>query len=130
MSEEIRLTIPAEEDFQGIAHLVVGGLAVRHDATFESLEDLHLALENLLDRCPREGELTLVVRVGDHELETSVGPYGRGVLQAELDRTSDGVGLRRVLDTVTDGYAIAERDGQEWAQVRKALRRVEGGGGG
>lgn len=125
---EIRLTIPAEEEFQRIAHLVLGGLAVRHDATFENLEDLHLALEHLLDRCPPTGDLTLTVRVAEDELAASLGPYAPGALAGELERETDGVGLRRLLDTVTDGYGVAQRDGREWAEMRKHLRRVRSDG--
>lgn len=129
MRDEIRLIIPPDEGFQGIAHLVMSGLAVRHDVTFENLEDLHLALENLLGRCGREFELTLTLRVGGDELETSIGPYRRGALEAELERESpDGVGLRRVLETVTDGFEIVRSDGHEWAQVRKRLQGRNGDG--
>jgi hypothetical protein len=125
VSDEIRLTIPAEEDFQRIAHLVVGGLAVRLDVTFENLEDLHLALEGLLERCPEDGEVTVAVRVGDDELETVVGPFPAGSLRAELARDPEsGLGLRRVLETLTDGFRVDERSGGEWAELRKRLHRV------
>ena len=125
MTDEIRLIIPGEEDFQRIAHLVVGGLAVRLDVTFENLEDLHLALERLLERCPEEHDVTIAVRVGEDELETSVGPYPAGTLRRALEREPvDGVGLRRVLETLTDAFDVADRDGEEWAQLRKRLHRV------
>jgi hypothetical protein len=47
MSDEIRLVLPAEEDFRPVAHLVVGGLGARHDLTFEDLDDLQVAVEAL-----------------------------------------------------------------------------------
>ena len=126
MTDEIRLTIPGEEDFQRIAHLVVGGLAVRLDVTFENLEDIHLALERLLERCSEEQEVTVAVRVREDELEASVGPFPGGTLRRELEReTGDGVGLRRILDTLTDGFDVAEHDGQEWAELHKRLHRVK-----
>ena len=125
MTDEIRLTIPGEGDFQRIAHLVVGGLAVRLDVTFENLEDIHLALDGLLERCPDDRELTVTVRVREDELETSIGPFPPGVLRRELERESaDGVGLRRVLETVTDDFDVADRGDEEWASLRKRLRRV------
>jgi anti-sigma regulatory factor (Ser/Thr protein kinase) len=125
VSDEIRLTIPAEEDFQRIAHLVVGGLAVRLDVTFENLEDLHLALEGLLERCNDDGDVTIAVRVGDDELQASVGPFPAGKLQAELAHDpGNGLGLRRVLETVTDEFRVDERDGAEWAELRKRLHRM------
>jgi len=42
--DEIALTLPADEAFSGVAHLVLGGLAVRLGLTVEILEDLELAL--------------------------------------------------------------------------------------
>jgi len=41
-TEEIRLVIPAEEDFRPIAHLVTGGLAMRLDVTYDDLDDLQV----------------------------------------------------------------------------------------
>jgi len=48
--DEICLTLPADEAFHGVAHLVLGGLAVRLDLTYENLQDLELALDALLER--------------------------------------------------------------------------------
>jgi len=50
MSDEVRLVLPAQEDFRPIVHLVVGGLAARLDLTFDTLEDVQLALGALLAR--------------------------------------------------------------------------------
>ena len=41
-TDEIRLVIPAEEDFRPIAHLVTGGLATRLDVTYGDLDDLQV----------------------------------------------------------------------------------------
>jgi hypothetical protein len=126
MHDEIRLTIPRGEGFEGIAHLVVGGLAVRLDITFEKLEDLHLALDGVLEGCTGDGELTVTVKVRDDELETSVGPFALGQLRAELERDApDGMGLRRILEAVTDGFDVSEHGGADWAQLRKRLHRVK-----
>ena len=42
--DEISLTLPADDAFRRVAHLVLGRLAVRLDLTFESLEDLRAGL--------------------------------------------------------------------------------------
>ena len=49
MADEITLTIPRDPEFHRVAHLVLGGLAARLDLTIESLEDIQLALDALLD---------------------------------------------------------------------------------
>ena len=122
-TDEITLTLPAERDFFRVAHLVLGGLAVRLNLTFESLEDLQLALDGLLDREPGEGEVTVRVSVGPGMLETLVGPFDGG-LSAELAREpGDDMTLRRVLDAVVDEVQLEQRDGADWVRLRK---RVEG----
>lgn len=110
MADEIVLTIPREPDFQHIAHLVLGGLAVRMDLTVESLEDLQLALDALLDDAVG-GEvsgtvLTVRMRLTDDALDTVIGPLSPRVLKAL--RTDDGneLGVRRVLASTVDDVAL------------------------
>ncbi len=71
MADEITLTLPRAPEFQRVAHLVLGGLAVRLNLTVESLEDLQLALDAVLDRLdPATGEVTVRMSLRDGELET------------------------------------------------------------
>ena len=44
---EITVRLPRERPFFGVVHLVVGGLAARHDLNHEQLEDLQVALAEL-----------------------------------------------------------------------------------
>ncbi len=125
MTDEITLTFPAERPFRGVAHLVLGGLAVRLDLTFEHLEDLQLALAGLLERQSEEGDVTVSVRVEGDELTTSIGAFEREALEAELDRAgADGVSLRRVLETVADRVEVAQRDGSAYVELTKRVERI------
>jgi hypothetical protein len=125
VSDQIRLTLPRERPFFGIAHLVLGGLAVRLDLSFETLEDLQLALENLLGEVKAGGELTLSVQVDGDVLRASVGPYTADELARLGAGTAPGdATLGRVLDTVVDDVRIGERDGTSWVDVTKTVRRV------
>ena len=65
--DRIQLTLPAEEDFRHVAHLVVGGLGVRLDLTFEDLDDLQVALEALLGCRDDDGEIVITVDAGGTE---------------------------------------------------------------
>ena len=125
-TDEITLTLPAERDFFRVAHLVLGGLAVRLNLTFESLEDLQLALDGLLERDPGNGDLTVCVSVGDGVVETLVGPFeDEGRLREELERgPGEDVTLRRILDAVVDGVAFEQRDGAQWVRLTKRVERV------
>jgi hypothetical protein len=119
--DEITLRLPRERPFFGVAHLVIGGLAARHDLNLEQLEDLQVALAELLEQEETEREITLSVRVEDGSIRALLGPFDE-TLQAELDReSSDGVGLRRVLETVVDGVQVTQRDGLPWVALTKAV---------
>jgi hypothetical protein len=119
-TDEIRLTLPRERPFHRIAHLVLGGLAVRLDLTFDTLEDMQVALGELLERYEGEHDLELVLRVLPDAIETRVGPFDGELLRGELDR-DEAVGLRRVLDTVVDSVRIDEEGGAHWVELRKTV---------
>jgi hypothetical protein len=122
--DEISLTLPADEAFHGVAHLVLGGLAVRLDLTFENLEDLELALDALLERTREDDDVTVRVRMVDGELRTTVGPFAS--VRADLDEGgADDLNLSRILSAVCDSVEIEERDGSEWVQLTKRLQTSE-----
>src|SRR2546423_13832278 len=99
--DEISLTLPADEAFHRVAHLVLGGFALRQDLTYENLEDLELALDALLERTQGEEPVNVRIRIVDGELRTTVGPFA--ALRAELDRDgADALNLSRILAAVCD----------------------------
>jgi len=104
--DTITLTIPREQPFHEVAHLVLGGVAARLDLTFESIDDLETALDAVLERASEDGEVTVELRFDDRAIMTRVGPFAAEALRAELDSDDGGVGLRRILDTVVDGYEL------------------------
>jgi hypothetical protein len=120
MSDEIQLTLPAQEDFRLIAHLVVGGLGARRDLTFEDLEDLQVAFDALLACREDEDNITVALSVEDGEVRASVGPFTEDAL-AQLDEGPGGLAPRRVLETVCDTVAVQERDGSSWVDVTKQV---------
>jgi hypothetical protein len=122
--DEIQLTLPADEAFHRVAHLVLGGLAVRLNLTFESLEDLELALDALLERTQTDDSIQLRVRVLDGELQTVVGPFAS--VRAELEQGGDELTLSRILSAVCDSVEISDRDGSEWVELTKRVQKVEG----
>jgi hypothetical protein len=125
--DEISLTLPADEAFHRVAHLVLGGLAVRLDLTVENLEDLELALDALLERTSPEEEVNVRVRLVDGELRTTVGPFN--AVRAELERDgTDDLTLSRILGAVCDSIEIADRDGSEWVQLTKRVESLEAAG--
>lgn len=123
--DEIRLTLPRRRALYRVAHLVLGGLAVRLDLTFEHLEDLQLALAGILEQPDEDGEITVSFRVEDDMIHASVGPFGGHRLRDELERVpGKELTLRRLLDTLCDEVAVVDREGGEWIEFTKTVQAV------
>jgi hypothetical protein len=122
LSDEIVLRLPRERPFFGVAHLVLGGLAVRLDLSFEQLEDVQVALAELLEQQENGHDITVSVGVEGNVLRASLGPFD-DTLAADLERDGGPVGLRRVLDTVVDSVEVTERDGRPWVVLTKRVVR-------
>jgi hypothetical protein len=118
VADEITLTMPRAPEFHRVAHLVLGGLAVRLDLTIENLEDLEIALDSLLDRTdPWAGEITIKMSPRNGELEAVIGPLTPKLL-AEIGREPDSaLGLRRVLESTVEEISI---DG-EFVRLKKKV---------
>ena len=122
--DEIQLTLPADEAFHRVAHLVLGGLAARLNLTFESLEDLELALDALLERAKTDEEIVLRVQLLDGELHTIVGPFASVRLELEQGNAA-ALDLSRILGAVCDSVEISDRDGSEWGELTKRVEKME-----
>jgi hypothetical protein len=124
--DEITLTLPADEAFHPVAHLVLGGLAARLDLTIEHLEDLELAVDSLLERADGH-DVTLLVRVLERELTARVGPFT--AIRPELDRDGgEALDLRRILATVCDRVEIVDGQRGQWVELTKRLEKEKDGG--
>jgi anti-sigma regulatory factor (Ser/Thr protein kinase) len=123
VTDQITLTIPRERPFHGVAHLVLGGLASRLNLTLEALEDLELALDELLEADYESGDVTVELRVQPESIETEIGPFDGDRLRETLEREQGegSVGLSRVLATVVDSVELVDRDGKQWIRLSKAV---------
>jgi hypothetical protein len=118
-TEEIRLVIPAEEDFRPIAHLVTGGLAMRLDVTYDDLDDLQVGIEALLALRDDTDELVVALSADDGVLRASLGPFPPEKVHG--GESDGGLDLRRVLETVCDTHEVEERDGGAWVELTKRI---------
>jgi hypothetical protein len=123
-TDEIRLVIPAEEEFRPIAHLVTGGLALRLDVTYDDLEDLQVGIESLLALRDDPDELIVSLSADDGVLHATVGPFAPELLAAA--EADGGLDLRRVLDTVCDRHQLVERDDGAWVELTKNVAAATG----
>ena len=123
--DRIMLTIPRNEGYENVAQLVLAGVAARLDFSYEFVDDLGTALETVLEWRPEEGELTVELEVGDGTVKALLGPFRGDGLRSELDRPGEGVGLRRVLETVVDHFAALEREDEGWIELEKHVPSTE-----
>ena len=118
MSDVVTLQLPRERDFLGVAHLVLGGLGARFGLTYDVLEDMTTAIDELVDRREATDDVTLEVQLDDGAITATVGPFS-GRVADELRASDSGLGLRRVLETMVDDVAVHQRDGAHWVELRK-----------
>jgi anti-sigma regulatory factor (Ser/Thr protein kinase) len=119
VTDVVTLQLPRERDYFGVAHLVLGGLGARLDLTYDVLEDVTTALDELLERREETDDVILSVRIDSGVLSATVGPFG-GRVAEELHASNESLGLRRVLETMVDDVELTERDGAQWVELRKA----------
>jgi len=122
-TEEIRLVIPAEEEFRPIVHLVTGGLASRLDVTYDDLEDIQVAVDAVLALRDDEGELTVVLSTEPGVVRAAIGPFEPEVLQSG-DTPDGGLDLQRVLETVCDTHEFESREDGAWVELTKRTATV------
>jgi hypothetical protein len=120
---DIKLRIPHEKPYHGIARLVVGGLAARLDLSYEHLDDLQLALGSVLEN---EGysagsEVTVELRVRDDGVAIVIGPLRARELRADLDRNGEAVTLGRLLSTVVENVEVEQRPDGGWLHLEKRV---------
>lgn len=122
-ADSIRLVIPRERRFHGVARLVVGGLAARLNASYERLEDLQLALSSVLDRGDGgESDLTIELTVDEEWVEVLLGPFENASLADALEENGGGgIGLRRLLETLVERVELSRTGDSEWIRLTKEL---------
>ena len=121
---DIKLKIPHEERYHGIARLVVGGLAARLDLSYEHLDDLQLALATVLenDGYVIGSDVTVEVHVRDDGVSIVIGPLVTSELRADLAKDDETVSLGRLLSTVVEKVEVEERTDGGWLRLEKELR--------
>ena len=131
MTGAIKLKIPHQAPYHGVALLVVGGLAARLDVSYEQLEDLQLALESVLENggYARTSEVTVELDVQDGGLAMIVGPLDGAALRSDLeDDGDDRLALGRLLGTLVEDVSVESREDGDWLRLEKRVQAVRSGG--
>ena len=131
MTQAIELRIPNERPFHGVARLVVGGLAARHNLSYEALEDVQLALATVLesDEYAAAEEICVELDVTDDAIAIVIGPVHGEVVRRDLEESSDGdLGLGRLLGTLVEDAGVEAREDGDWLRLSKRVRGIKPAG--
>jgi hypothetical protein len=120
---DIRLKIPHEKPYLGIARLVVGGLAARLDLSYEHLDDLQLALGTVLENedYSQDAEVTVELHVREDGVEMAIGPLHAAEVRTDLEKNGDALSLRRLLSTVVERVELEQRPDGGWLHFEKRI---------
>lgn len=117
MTETIRIETPADQASLSTIRMIVGGVGARWDLPLDEIDDIYLALGELLRVA---GELepleryTIEVDVDEDRLNLRTGPFHSDDLRARLDlepSTQLCLNLCQLLNGVL--YSFAVEDGAE-----------------
>jgi hypothetical protein len=116
----VSLTLPADR-FLGVARLVIGGVGARSQLSYESVDDLQLAVELVL-RSGYGARETATISI-DHDsngVSVSIGPVDPGVLKTNLAYDGGEVELLTLLARLVDGV-VGQSEPEPAIVLRKAL---------
>jgi hypothetical protein len=130
VTQAIELRIPNERPYHGVARLVVGGLAARHDLSYEALEDLQLALVTVLEgeHYAAGDEVGVELRVSDDSIELVIGPLKGDVVRAALESSGEELGLGRLLGTLVENAGVETREDGDWLRLVKRVHGIKPAG--
>ncbi|MHB8293285.1 MAG: ATP-binding protein [Acidimicrobiales bacterium] len=140
--DEVRLSIPAIPEFLRLARLTATGLADRLSFSYDEVEDLRLAVDEmayaLLGPDAQGGVLELSYVAGPESLEVTgeligAGPAGRGNGKGKGSTAGSDVGLSewsgQIMEALVDEYRL-DSDGPNGQPMFRFVKRHHAGAGG
>ncbi|MBU2602147.1 MAG: hypothetical protein KKA32_08265 [Actinobacteria bacterium] len=130
-SDTVSLTIPRAQEYLPLFNMLLGGIATRRVLSLEALDDLQLAVDNvILEDRGTTGDLSLAVTLLEEALEIVISPLSDPDLHSTLiegsvsteaaDRCLD---VCLLLSPLVDRYVVHDLDSGTFAlELRKLLR--------
>jgi hypothetical protein len=130
-TETVSLTIPHNGGFSALFHMILGGIALRRKLSLEALDDLQLAVENILAEDKSHiGDISMSVGIAEDDLQISLAPLTdpdlretlvHGAVPAEAAGRCMDVCL--LLRSLVDGFGVRELEADSYAvDLRKLIR--------
>lgn len=112
MSETIRVEVPTAPSALPTLRMIVGGVVARLELSLDDLEDLYLALGELVravPACGSDARFTLVIDIGESELTLTAGPFcSPDLLERLQPREEDAacLDLCQLLSSVVQSFTV------------------------
>lgn len=130
--DTVTLQVPRERAFVPLLHMVLGGIGLRQDLSFDALDDLQLAVDSILagDRGSSEQSVTMTVMVGEDSLTINLEALRDADLKATLCEGQVPAGAEGkcidvcvLLRSLVDTYSVHELDaGRFGVEIQKLVR--------
>ena len=121
--EEVRLTMPAKPQLLRVARLAAAGLAGRLGFSFDEIEDVKIAVDELcfalVGTKGRDGDLTVVYRLLPDALEIE----GTGSLPSGYPRPAPSELSAQILAAVVDEHQLIHEGDKVRFRLRKQRAR-------
>ena len=110
MEDEVRLAVPATAEFLRLGRVTASGLASRLGFTYDEIDDLRLAIDELCSSliAHGSGEGTVELRYGvshDALRVSGVATFADTTIKAQINEWST-----KILDALVDEHSIVESD--------------------
>lgn len=125
--DRIALKTPTGRGWEPVFRLVLGGIADRLDLGFEDLDDIQLALEQLMAEAGAQESVEIAFEVLPNGIRARIGPLREHAIAEALQGPEPQPGeltLRRILETVVDSFGVEIVDGDAITVILN--KRVKG----
>ena len=124
MPDQVQLVMPADPEFLRLARVTAMGLASRLSFTIDEIDDLRIAIDELvfglIGTRGRPGSVAMTYSLLEGGLEvTGVGSFDDGLPTSGLTELSE-----LILDAVTDEHALDTTDGKPTFRLLKRRSEV------
>lgn len=130
MADTVCLEVPRDAGVIPLLHLVLGGIALRRSFSFDDLDDLQLAVDNVLaEDVPPSGTLSMAVTVSDDAMSVRLQPLRNTDLrmtlaQGQVPAGAEGrcIEICILLRSLVDEYLLSDLGGGTYAvELRKLV---------
>jgi len=130
MADTVSLEVPRDAGFLSLLHLVLGGIALRRSFSFDDLDDLQLAVDNILaEDVPPSGTLSMAVTVSDDAMGVRLLPLRNTDLRTTLAQGQVPAGAKGrcieiciLLRSLVDEYQVSDLgEGAYAVELRKLV---------